>query len=94
MIMSETYPCRLLGYFKLINFERGGWAKNFPARAGRPPFVTETTVHNNFASVYEHWTVEQNEEGYTIINQGSGYYLTAYEGEAVGSSQFEKADSK
>jgi len=77
--------------FKLIN--NGTWAKNFPG-IGRPPLFTTVSVDDNFASVYERWEVETFEEGVRIRNDGTGFWLTARNGEVGGSSEFDPAASK
>ncbi|KAF9278060.1 hypothetical protein BGZ88_000820 [Linnemannia elongata] len=78
--------------FRISNDD--SWAKNFPAGGGRPPFFTSVIVDDGFASIYERWAIERFEEGYRIQNIGTGYFLTAHNGEAQGSSEFDPETSK
>ncbi|KAF8982414.1 hypothetical protein BGZ46_001307 [Entomortierella lignicola] len=80
------------GTYRLINVD--SWAKNFPPPGGRPPFFTDVVVDDGFASVYERWTVDRFEEGYSIRNQGTGFWLTARDREVDGASEFQSASSK
>lgn len=93
-IMSEARPCTLSPQYRLVNADSEGWAKNFPPGAGRPPFNTGTIIDDGFASIYERWSIERFEEGFRIRNEGTGFWLTAREGEVVGSSEFDEKDSK
>lgn len=88
-ILSEA-----VGVYRLINVETEGWAKNFPPGGSRPPFSTGVIVDDNFASIYERWAVEHYEEGFRIRNVGTGFWLTARHGEAVGYSEFDEEASK
>ncbi|KAF9925669.1 hypothetical protein BGZ67_008500 [Mortierella alpina] len=80
------------GVFRLYNGD--SWAKNFPSGGTRPPFNTGVTVDDNFASIYERWTIERFEEGYRIRNAGTGFWLTARKSEVTGSSEFDERYSK
>lgn len=81
--------------FRLINVETSGWAKNFPG-VGRPPLETSVIIDDGFASIYERWTVEPYDEGFTIRNIGTGFWLTSRgeDEEVVGSSEFNREGSK
>src|ERR1700744_317056 len=75
-------------------YNGNSWAKNFPPGAGRPPFFTGVIVDDNFASVYERWTIEPFEDGFRIANSGTRFWLTARDEEVDGSSEFDAASSK
>ncbi|KAF9557453.1 hypothetical protein EC968_007627 [Mortierella alpina] len=92
VVLLIATACEAARQFKLVN--RQGWAKNFPSSGTRPPFITGVIVDYNFASVYERWTVETYEEGYKIRNVGTGFWLTARDGDVNGSSEFNEASSK
>jgi hypothetical protein len=51
-------------------------------------------IDDGFASVYERWEIEPFEEGFRIRNVGTGFWLTARDGEVFGSSEFDQSDSK
>jgi hypothetical protein len=93
-ILSEARPYTLAIEYRIVNAETDGWAKNFPPGAGRPPFNTMAIIDNEFASIYERWEIEQFEEGFSIRNVGTGFWLTARDGEVFGSSEFDQSDSK
>ncbi|KAG0051160.1 hypothetical protein BGZ89_003636, partial [Linnemannia elongata] len=78
--------------FRIYNDD--SWAKNFPAGGGRPPFFTGVIVDDQFASIYERWEIERFEDGFRVQNIGTGYFLTAHNGEAQGSSEFDPETSK
>ncbi|KAF9189339.1 hypothetical protein BGZ49_003821 [Haplosporangium sp. Z 27] len=78
--------------FRISN--AGSWAKNFPPSGGKPPFFTSVSVDDSFASIYERWTVEPFENGYRIQNTGTGFWLTAHDGEVDGASEFYPEFSK
>ncbi|KAF9178614.1 hypothetical protein BGZ50_007601 [Haplosporangium sp. Z 11] len=79
--------------FRITNRAGVGWMKNFPGTPDHPLF-TLVIADNQFASVYERWSVERFEEGYMIRNVGTRYWLTARGEEAVGSSQFDAENAK
>ncbi|KAG0236481.1 hypothetical protein BGW42_003387 [Actinomortierella wolfii] len=67
--------------------------KNFPGI--RHTISTSVTVDGAFASVYQRWIIESIDDGFkTIKNQGTGYWLTARDGEAVGTPEFNNTASK
>ncbi|KAK5809330.1 hypothetical protein F5H01DRAFT_40611 [Linnemannia elongata] len=85
VVLLLATTCKAAALFRISNDD--SWAKNFPAGGGRPPFFTSVTVDGYFASIYERWAIEPFEEGYRIRNSGTGYFLTAHNGEAQGSSE-------
>lgn len=95
ILLSLAILSEAQGLFRLVNGdESSGWAKNFPPGGGRPPFATGVIVDDSFASIYERWNFERFEEGFRIRNAGTGFWLTARDGEAVGYSEFDEKASK
>ncbi|KAF9922639.1 hypothetical protein FBU30_007248 [Linnemannia zychae] len=92
LVVLLATACQAETVYRLLN--QNNWAKNFPPGGSRPPFFTSVIVDDAFASVYERWVIERFEEGYTIKNLGTGFYLTARNGEAYGSSEFDSTNSK
>ncbi|KAF9273985.1 hypothetical protein BGZ68_001011 [Mortierella alpina] len=92
LVLLVATAAEAAGIFKLVN-GNGGWAKNFPPGAGRPPFFTLVDVDNGFASIYERWNIERFEDGYQIRNEGTGFWLTAHGKEVGGSSELDEGQS-
>ncbi|KAF7720757.1 hypothetical protein EC973_006156 [Apophysomyces ossiformis] len=86
VVLLQTIAVSATREFRIVNGGGLGWLKNFPPGGSRPPFVTGVIVDNNYASVYERWTVDPFEEGYIIRNVGTGFTLWAKGEEVYGSS--------
>ncbi|XP_006458864.1 hypothetical protein AGABI2DRAFT_134468 [Agaricus bisporus var. bisporus H97] len=70
------------------------WAKSFPPGGSRPPFFMGISFDNSFASIYQRWEIGRFEEGYTIKNNGNGFWAYGKDGEVFTSNEFDPSHCK
>ncbi|OAQ25908.1 hypothetical protein K457DRAFT_140856 [Linnemannia elongata AG-77] len=92
VVLLLATTCKAAAQYRISN--DNSWAKHFPPGGGQPPFFSSVLVDDNFASIYERWTIERFEDGFRFQNSGTGFFLTARSGEAQGSSEFDPETSK
>ncbi|MDN3248572.1 hypothetical protein J2S54_006838 [Streptomyces sp. DSM 42143] len=72
--------------FRITSQETGAWAKNFPAPGEQATSLV--VLDDQFASIFERWTIRPHEGQYTIQNAATGHWATAEKnGQVVGSSE-------
>lgn len=76
--------------YRVVSQETGAWAKNFPT-PGRS--TSQVLLDEQFASIFERWSISPYEGQFTIQNAGTGHWATAENGQVVGSSELNGADA-
>lgn len=73
-IITIAFASVSAAQFRIGAVESGAWLKAFPRRPSQPS--TPVILDKYFASVYERWDVANQDRGYTMMNVGTGDYIS------------------